>query len=341
LDAEKEEIETDAVRDTLSAIATLKIAGVRPKQVGLTPDLQLDRDALKSQSGVERLQADLLSSGFILQPSEDGNQDQLNLIAREGELMAGTNEGLVYKLHFGRVFTGSQEELEVGFVSTSAPSEDSADLDVTVTDDEETETTDEDEADSSDAGTNPGRYVFVRVDFDQTLLGEEPDKPVEPTKPQRLTELEEAEEAEDSEEVKPDETASNDDDADEADGSDEDKLGESDESDETDDAKESVPAPPEKSELEKLRREFTAAKSKYDTDLQAYESFQSKVESGSEKADELNQRFAKWYYVISGESYDKLALDRSSFVSTKAVEDVAPAIEETDDQKTEDAEKDD
>jgi hypothetical protein len=63
--------------------------------------------------------------------------------------------------------------------------------------------------------------------------------------------------------------------------------------------------------------------------LQAYESFQSKVESGSEKADELNQRFAKWYYVISGESYDKLSLDRSAFVSTKAVEDVAPATEDT------------
>jgi hypothetical protein len=321
LDAEKEEIETDAVRDTLSAIASLKIAGVRPKQVGLTPDLQLDRDALKSQSGVERLQADLLSSGFILQPSEDGDKDQLKLIAREGELMAGTNEGLVYKLHFGRVFTGSQEELEVGFVSTSAPREDSADSDVAITDDEEAEGVNEEEAASSDADTNPGRYVFVRVDFDQTLLGEEPAKPVEPTKPQRLTELEEAEEAEESEEAKPDETASND--------------------EEADDAKESVPAPPEKSELERLRREFTAAKSKYDTDLQAYESFQSKVESGSEKADELNQRFAKWYYVISGESYDKLALDRSSFVSTKAVEDVAPAIEETDDQKTEDAEKDD
>ncbi len=38
----------------------------------------------------------------------------------------------------------------------------------------------------------------------------------------------------------------------------------------------------------------------------AYESWQKKVEAGKKKALELNQRFAKWYYIIPGESFKTL-----------------------------------
>lgn len=49
----------------------------------------------------------------------------------------------------------------------------------------------------------------------------------------------------------------------------------------------------------------------------AYETWQAKVENGKEKASELNARFAQWYYVISGSSFDKLSLKRSDLIKNK------------------------
>lgn len=122
---------------------------------------------------------------------------------------------------------------------------------------------------------------------------------------------------------------------------DDEQEGEETAEDKSDDdkAEEAEPAEVEESELEKLRREFTATKSKYERDLKAYEEFQSKVKSTREKAEELNQRFAKWYYAISGDSYDKLAIDRSSFVSIKKVQEEDEDAEESDDSEAETAEE--
>ena len=117
LDEQTEEVDKDAMRETVNAIADLEIVGVRPKQKGLTPDLKLDRAALRSQQDVDRLQSDLLTSGFLLQQGDD--LESLSLISREGEIYAAANDGLVYRLHFGRVFTGSQDELETGLSSNA------------------------------------------------------------------------------------------------------------------------------------------------------------------------------------------------------------------------------
>jgi hypothetical protein len=38
------------------------------------------------------------------------------------------------------------------------------------------------------------------------------------------------------------------------------------------------------------------------------------MENGKTTAAELNARFAKWYYVISAESYDNLRVTRSEMV---------------------------
>ena len=141
---------------------------VRPKQEGLTPDLKLDRQALRSQRDLDRLQSDLLTRGFLLRPAEGGSPDALQLVAREGELTTATSGGLVYKLHFGRAFTGSQEELEIGL--TSAPEEASENG---ASENEPGETEDETEVkgeEETPENGNPGRYVFVQVGFDENLL---------------------------------------------------------------------------------------------------------------------------------------------------------------------------
>jgi len=52
-----------------------------------------------------------------------------------------------------------------------------------------------------------------------------------------------------------------------------------------------------------------------------YERWQTKVENGKEKANDLNARFAKWYYVISGSSFDKVSQKRSDLIKKKEEEE--------------------
>jgi len=320
LNEETEELNKDAIRDTLNAISNLEIAGVRAKQPGLTPDLMLDKSALSSQRDVDRLQSDLLSRGFLLQPAED--EDALNLIAREGELYAGTDDGLVYRMHFGRVFAGSEEELEIGFGAAEHDSDtfesERVDADSGASDNASTEDSksESEEGDTQESKGKPGRYVFVRVDFDQHLLGDEPAKPTEPEKSAELVEAEREAKANKYESALTESEP-------QTDTGEEETVEES----KIDGGAESV-ADDENisrtSELEKLRKEYEDIKRQYDEDLKKYEDYQEKVRNGKEKAEELNRRFAEWYYVIPGKSYDKLSLARADLVKAKkATEDEA------------------
>ncbi len=51
--------------------------------------------------------------------------------------------------------------------------------------------------------------------------------------------------------------------------------------------------------------------------FEAHEAWKKKIEEGTLKAEELNQRFSGWYYVISSESFDKIHLKRSDLVKKK------------------------
>jgi hypothetical protein len=300
---EKDEVNTDAVNDTLNAIRDLKIAGVRPKQKGLTPELRIDRTALKSQRDFGRLQNDLLNRGFILQPGPDGDPNRLLLIARDGEMKVATDDGLVYAMFFGRVFTGSDEELEIGFGNGEEAQEsktDSADNSTSEQDEAVTTETDQAEADqdgsdedgsdedgsdedgSDEDGSDeddeqkskskPGRYVFVRVFFDKRFLGEDIVEPTEPEQPAELKDAPPSVEGEDD-------------------------------------------------PLEEIRDKYSDDQVAYQADKRSHEEYLEKIKDGLKKADELNLRFVEWYYVISGEEYDKLKLDRADYIREKTSED--------------------
>lgn len=321
IDAETEQVKTAAVTETLTALTTLEIAGVRPKQAGLTPDLQIDRAALRSQGDFDRLSRDLLSRGFLLQPNRE-NKELLELISREGEMFVGASDGLLYRLYFGRAFTGSNEDLEIGLSSDSteeegeeAPSDEEAAGD---------SAEDKEEGEEETPSGKPGRYVFVRVNFDATLLGDVLTKPEEPQEPAEIQELKEkiaaaAEEAatEETEEATPESETdgSTEEKSTEEETADEEDTQEQDEEDSAEQEAEAVESDEEK--LARLQEEFTAAQAAYQTELAAFEEYQQKIEDGTEKAVELNRRFAKWYYVIPGESYDKLSLDRDNIVEPK------------------------
>ena len=321
IDAETEQVKTAAVTETLTALTTLEIAGVRPKQAGLTPDLQIDRAALRSQGDFDRLSRDLLSRGFLLQPNRE-NKELLELISREGEMFVGASDGLLYRLYFGRAFTGSNEDLEIGLssVTTEEEGEEAPSDEETAGDSAEDKKEGEEETPSG----KPGRYVFVRVNFDATLLGDVLTKPEEPQEPAEIQELKEkiaaaAEEAatEETEEAAPESETdgSTEEKSTEEETADEEDTQEQDEEDSSEQEAEAVESDEEK--LARLQEEFTAAQAAYQTEQAAFEEYQQKIEEGTEKAVELNRRFAKWYYVIPGESYDKLSLDRDNIVEPK------------------------
>jgi len=318
LDESVEEVDDDAMRDTLSAIVDMKIVGVRPKQKGLTPELRLDRDVLRSQNDIDRLQSDLLTRGFLLQ--QDRNTDELSLVAREGELYAATTDGLRYRLHFGRAFAGSQEELEIGLSSGADADTESADSekpDQDESDDTADEDTDKpsdaDESDEEDDDGRPGRYVFIRVEFIEKYLGDRPVKPVEPEMPE---ELKTAEDSADAGESTNEETAAE---------------GDEDSSDPDDDASDDAET---EDPLAEIRRQYEDTKQKYENDLRDFEreqeDYEQKIEDGLTKTQKLNRRFADWYYVIPGASYEKLRLSRANLVKEKEQEEAPDASGDAD-----------
>lgn len=338
LNDENMEVNKDAVRETVRTVADLKIIGVRPKQQGLTPDLKLDRDALQSQRDLDRLQSDLMSRGFLLQAGEGGNQEDLRLLARNGELYVAAENGLRYQLHFGGAFAGSQEELEIGFSSDDDEGEgkkEKADEDVgsenkkepaekddggeNANADDGEETADEDADSEEEDSGKPGRYVFVRVGFDKEYL-EEPVKPEEPEKPAELKEGEDAKAEKEEPASKKDAEAPRpeNNDAGDADEPAEKGVDSGNENGEKSSAEEENP-------LAKVREEYEEAKETYDEDLKEYESdleeYNQKVEEGKEKAEKLNRRFADWYYVIPGDSYDELRLSRADLIKEKEEDD--------------------
>ena len=317
LDEETEQINDSSLGDTLNTLANLEIIGVRPKQPGLTADLQIDRDALKSQRDLDRLSSDLLSRGFILQPNRE-NQELLELISREGEMFVGAEDGLLYRLYFGRAFTGSNEDLEIGMTSAEVP-------EATTKEAENSESAEEQTEESEDAPSSgkPGRYVFVRVNFDPSLLGEVQTKPEEPQQPAEIKELQEkiaaAAETSEEESVQPTEDSATEDSATEEKTSEE-------TTNEDADSEEAAQVETDEQKLSRLQEEFSAAQTAYQTELSAYEDYTKKIEDGKAKSEDLNRRFALWYYVIPGDSFDKLSLDRTNIVEPKEEEEsVDPA----------------
>ncbi len=210
LEDEALEVDADALTDIVSALDDFEIAGVRPKRAGLTADLALDMELILAQPAPQRNQyaqnlvqginQDLLRGGFRLQPGQSGAPDDMSLLALQGELEAGTNEGVVYRLYFGRAFAGSQDELEIGLTTeeeqakeTEAESEEKPEDEPENVEELDTQLALEPNVDDApeaeeafDPMNQPGRYVFVRVSFDESLLGDRPEEPVEPEKPEAL-----------------------------------------------------------------------------------------------------------------------------------------------------------
>lgn len=166
LDEATEEVNLDEVRKLTRSLDDLKIVGVRPKPVKLQRDLRLGEGVTVDQGTA----MDLGMKGFFFAQTPDGGQQ---LVSKEGDLIAKTDQGVEYILHFGDVFAGTEDEIEFGFAKKEG------DANKDKPDDPEKK----DEGDKSKSGLKKSRYLFVTVQFDPELLGPKPEEPTKPEEP--------------------------------------------------------------------------------------------------------------------------------------------------------------
>lgn len=343
LDEAQEELQTSEVNSMVSALDNLKLVGIRPKpmlQEGkplLTGDLKLNlpeavaRNPALANSVQQELLRDLSRKGFFIVADENNKP---RIYSREGEVVAATNQGVVYHLHFGNVFTGSDEEIEIGLSAEEADAKETGkdqDEGTEAADGEqdsaESEKKESEAADESKDDGKQSRYLFVRVEFDPNSLGPEPVEPQKPEKPAGLEE--ESTEASASADAEAESAATE---ASEAAKTTDDKPNADDKSEgadnpEASDKKADEPKQPDpKAEYEAAMKEYEQALAKYKADKTAYE---TKLKEGQETVEELNTRFADWYYVISNDSFEDLRPTRATLVKAKEAEEAAKDGAET------------
>lgn len=271
IDEAKQETNQDEVRKLVSGLDDMKIVGVRPKPVKLSRDLKLGEGLQLDQA----IAFDLASKGFLFAESEDGARQ---LVSKEGEVIAKTDQGVMYVLHFGDVFSGTEEEIEFGFAKDSASAEKPAEGTETPADPaKETPKTE---------GLAKSRYLFVTVQFDESLI---PNKPVEPTEPVEPTKPADVPEPTTDEAAAADALV-------------------------TQNVGPWAAYYQAKANYDTAKAGFESAKQKYETDQKA---FQEKVDAGQKLLKELNARFADWYYVISAGSFEDLRQGREKLVKLK------------------------
>lgn len=361
LDESKEELDVAKVNGMLGALDDLKLVGVRPKPKGLNPDLSFDEESLESNPLAARaLVEDMARKGFLL--TADPRTKKRRLLSNEGELHASTNKGVVYALQFGEVFSGNEEEVEVGIEKKES---------------EGAEKEKSEDKDKAAEGKQPSRYLFVTTRFDASYIGPRPEKPERPeglaadepaddAQPNKKgagerPQIKPGKSGKAATSRKPAKSAADeptteepcgaapgvDDDAAPADTEESDKDKSKQDKDEGDEAKPAdetkkdgepkaaQPAQPAPKSPEELKKEYDEKVRKYESDLKAYE---DKVAAGKKLVDELNARFADWYYVISAENFNKLHLSRKDLVKEKAG---SPGEKKADEKKSGEAGKDD
>jgi hypothetical protein len=195
-DPEKQ-LKTSVVNAMTNTLADMKIVGVRPKPAGLGAQLKGEEGA--SVGLAEQL--DMQDKGFFIDPRG-------RLLSNEGDFLAGTADGALYVLRFGEVFTGSDMEIEIGSPKSDEKNK-PADTKDASKDDEKKSDSDpskEEDGEKKEDEQKENRYVFITVQFDETLLGEVPKEPVKPTPPPGYEPTGDASKAPAADSAKPPET---------------------------------------------------------------------------------------------------------------------------------------
>ena len=220
----------------------------------------------------------LVARGFHLaKSSEEGPTE---IYSNEGEVRVGMKDGVEYTLRFGRITGGATGEEAKG------------------------EKQEGEEEGESKSATGANRYIMVTARFNPELVPPPELQPLPDEQPAA------GESAVDDENKAKDEAGAKDENGAKEDSeakpdeqvADEKKAGEADKKADAkpDDAK-------KKAERDRIEKENKRLQDDYD----------AKVKKGEERAKELSNRFADWYYVISDATYQKIHLGRDAIVQKK------------------------
>lgn len=302
--ADDEELDTSKLDAMKYALDDLKIVDVERKPEGLSADLKATGDAVQNEQS-------LIARGFVIADVGEGRQ----VYSSRGEIRVGTKDGVEYVLRFGEV-TGEESKKEE-------------------TDKKEGEQNDT-ARDSEKKDSSPGmnRYLFVTALFNENLI-EKPkleelpaDAPAQPagtaaasneSAPQKPDENKAAapdaqpgSPGEDAPKAEPapnnqgseatDKPATGGDSAAKPAGNDQSSQGQP-----AAGPSGSAPTDPKAAERERIEKE----------NKRKLEEYEEKVKKGREKAKELNDRFADWYYVISNSEFEKIHITREQIVKKK------------------------
>ncbi len=171
---EDEQLDESPVRAIATNLDQLKIVGVRKKPEGLSDDFRVN--PLVRQM----LEAEMQRQGFFIAADREGNE---KLYSNEGELIAGVGSGLQYTLYFGEIARGTGKDIETGLTANDA----NADADDEAGD-ETGDAADDTPTDSDDEESGPRRYLLIKAEFNEELLGQKPQPPVKPDRPAILDE---------------------------------------------------------------------------------------------------------------------------------------------------------
>ena len=324
LNEETEELENSKLNTLAFSLEDLEIIGVRPKPQGIQGDLSLNvREDIKARA-MQILNQQLVSYGFFLTP---GGENKPRLLSKEGELVAGTGEGVEYHLHFGNQFQGTDEDIQIGSKDDTPVEEESKDKKSDSDDDSSDGDSSEDASDDSDEELVEGRYVYLRVVFNPAHIGEKPVKPTEPVKPEGYDDWKQAQETKGTEEEKKDD-ASKDEDADAGDaGADAEEKGDDSAEEAGDETETEAESPNPFEEYEAALKQFEEDSKSFDDDIKTWN---EKAENGQKKVAALNRRYEEWYYVIEAEEFEKLLPPRTDIVTEKEPEEPAESGDDGD-----------
>jgi Domain of unknown function (DUF4340) len=136
-----QELSEDKLRSLTDALGDLKIVGIRPRPAGLK---NLDQENLQINNLVR---ASLQNKGFFIAP-------QQGLISDQGDVLVGSDEGVIYTLRYGGPVFSEGEELTRGEADDVEKKSDAP----------------KDKKDADKKGTQENRYLMVTVRFDPALI---------------------------------------------------------------------------------------------------------------------------------------------------------------------------
>ena len=334
------DLDSKKIDAAVSTLDSLRIVGVRKKasykdQPILNPDFslrQIPQEELAENtqqyiSARNQFAVELSENGFNLTPVGQNTQE-LTILPNSGQMVVGRGDGVVYTLLFGNPISGDEDEIKFGksdeseAASSGAGEEESG---------EKVDGSDAKQDDPANAGESgeaepvKNRFLMIRVDFDETMLGEKPaapQAPTEPEKPEGYVAADAAKPVGSSEEAAAgasEPEASNDDE----------KPADSDASDTTDETEAKPADRPEAfvaydqalAAYQQLKTQYVMQQTKFETDSKQ---FAEKVAAGKKLVEDLNQRFGKWFYVISADNLNSLQMSKDDLVTVKEAPEANP-----------------